>query len=119
VSVTSAACDVPGRGEVSSSRQAPVIAKGRISRSGSARFSACSAASWQPRSSPRSRQGEAFPRGAPTRGGGGKNRDVAVEDGAELAAGGGRVLLGQPDHRGRVADLAGAGLLAVEGGQSS
>ena len=49
----------------------------------------------------------------------GKNRDVAVEDDAEFAAGGGGVLLGQQDHRGRLADLAGAGLPAVEGGQSS
>jgi hypothetical protein len=35
----------------------------------------------------------------------GKNRDVAVEHDAELAAGGGRVLLGQQHDRGRVADL--------------
>jgi hypothetical protein len=51
--------DVRRRGTVSRSCHAPVIAKGRISRSGSARFSACSAASWQARSSPRSRQANA------------------------------------------------------------
>ena len=33
---------------------------------------------------------------------------VAVEDDAEFAAGGGGVLLGEQDHRGRVADFAGA-----------
>ena len=48
----------------------------------------------------------------------GMNRSGAVEDGLELAAGGGRILLGHADHCGRVADLADGGMPVVEGGES-
>ena len=119
MSATSAACDVACGGRAVSSSHPPVIANGRISRSGSARCSACSTAARAASLVAQVVAGQGVEQLGLDQGEVGVDGGAAVEDGPQLAAGSGGVLLGEADHRGRVADLTRAGQPFVESGEEA